>query len=717
MSMRSSTAHAEERTHQLEVEVAPLAPATLARWFKTTPAIFHSIDMQGRLIQVSDAWLDKFGYRREEVLGRLSLDFLTLESRAFAVREVMDAFYRTGRRENIEYQMVCKDGRVLDVLLSAVLDPGDAEHGSCSLATITDVTSLRRAERKLAESEALYKGLIESQAELVSLATSEGQLCFVNQAYARNYNRQPHELIGTNIVDYVPERFRGAVKEHLRAVCASKQSIESENQIVMPDGQTRWMAWTNRAITDAYGHVTMIHSVGRDIERRVVAEERLKASEARYRMLADHSSDMVFLVSSEGKRIYASPACHKILGWTPEEMLEMTTKDVVHPDEVEVLYRRLAENRLKPITLSYRMRRKEGGFIWVETTSQQVAIEGQPVARLLVVRDIEQRVTAELRLKESEASYRLLADNSSDMVFQLDRDLKRRYVSPASLDILGYEPAELVGRKLVDKCHPDDAERVAAVLQSLLSGEADQQTIVNRRQHRDGRWVWVEAQLRALKDPQTGEISGITGALRDISLRKSIEDRLADANRRLEILAAEDGLTGLPNRRVFDEALAREHDRASNDGGGFALIMIDIDRFKSFNDRYGHPGGDECLKQVARAIAGVARRHEDLVARYGGEEFVALLPRTDEVGASEVAERMRLAVRELALENAGGNDGIVTISAGVSAASRLSLSEGTDVVLSKADQALYRAKNGGRDQVVSASDVVDIRLERRSWSR
>jgi diguanylate cyclase (GGDEF)-like protein/PAS domain S-box-containing protein len=679
------------------------AASMLECWFKVTPAILHSIDSGGRLIQVSDAWLAKFGYRREEVLGQLSSDFLTPESQNDAIRKVVPDFFRTGRCENVEYQMVCKDGRVLDILLSAVLIPGDAEHGSCSLAVIADVTARKSAERKLAESEALYKVLIESQTELVSLATPDGDLCFVNSAYARHYDRQPHELIGTNLLDNVPTDSRGPVMERLRQVCASKQTVESENQVVMPDGQIRWMAWTNRAIMDVDGRVTAIHSVGRDIERRVAAEEFLKVSEARYRLLADYSSDMVFLVRNDGRRIYASPACLKVLGWSPEEMLEMTTKDVVHPEEAETLYRRLAENRVEPVTLSYRMRRKDGAFIWVETTSQQVSIVGQPPVRLLVVRDIEQRVAGERRLKESEASYRLLADNSSDMVFQFDRDLVRRYVSPASRDILGYKPSELTGVKPVEKCHPDDVERVTAVFNSLLAGESEHQSVINRRQHRDGRWIWVEAQLKALRDEHTGEICGIIGSLRDISLRKSIEDQLTEANRRLEILAAQDGLTGLANRRAFDEALVREHRRAARESDGLALIMIDIDRFKSFNDRYGHPAGDECLKQVAGAVADAARRPGDMAARYGGEEFVVLLPNTDESGAAEVAERIRLAVRSLAIAHDSGMEGIVTISAGVSATGTNSQGEGPDIALKNADQALYWAKNCGRDQIINAS--------------
>ena len=178
----------------------PHAATTLERWFQVTPAILHSINHEGRLIQVSNAWLAKFGYVREEVIGCVSTEFLTPASQEYAQRQIAPDFLRTGRCDNVEYQMVCKDGRILDILLSAALDDGDAIQGSCSLAVITDVTALRAAERQLAEREALYKGIVESQTELVSLARADGELCFVNNAYAQHYDRLPNDLIGKNLL-------------------------------------------------------------------------------------------------------------------------------------------------------------------------------------------------------------------------------------------------------------------------------------------------------------------------------------------------------------------------------------------------------------------------------------------------------------------------------------------------------------------------------------
>nr|WP_237359391.1 sensor domain-containing diguanylate cyclase [Rhizobium phaseoli] len=412
----------------------------------------------------------------------------------------------------------------------------------------------------------------------MSLASPEGVLRFVNHAYARHYGLQPHEMEGRNLFDFIPEDSRAAVAEHLRIVCSVSHSVENENQVVLSDGQVRWMAWTNRALFDAQGQVTTIHSVGRDISDRVAAERRLQESEARYRLLADHSTDMVF---------------------------------------------------------------------------------------------------------------------------QLDGDLVRRYVSPSCRDILGYEPEDLIGAQPMAMAHPEDAPIVTLAFQSMLEGRADRRSIINRIRHQDGHWIWVEAQLKALKDPKTSTISGIIGTLRDVSARKAIEDQLQEANRRLQTLAEQDALTGLANRRYFDEALLRAHAHALSQRTNLALLMIDVDRFKSFNDRYGHPSGDECLKRIGGAIKDTIRRAGDVAARYGGEEFAVLLPNADGAEAASVAELIRLAVLHLGIEHEASPNGVATISVGVTWLTH-DFPCGPEALVREADRALYRAKERGRNTVVIA---------------
>jgi diguanylate cyclase (GGDEF)-like protein len=171
------------------------------------------------------------------------------------------------------------------------------------------------------------------------------------------------------------------------------------------------------------------------------------------------------------------------------------------------------------------------------------------------------------------------------------------------------------------------------------------------------------------------------------------------ANRVLNALALQDSLTGLANRRSFGIAIEREFRRAKRSGEPLSLIMIDIDHFKDYNDCYGHPFGDECLRSVARTIQGCLRRGSDLAARYGGEEIAVLLPGTEAPRAYAMAETMRLAVRGLALQHTRSVHGVVTFSAGVATLLPGRGTEGWPALVRDADAALYAAKAKGRDAV------------------
>jgi diguanylate cyclase (GGDEF)-like protein len=194
--------------------------------------------------------------------------------------------------------------------------------------------------------------------------------------------------------------------------------------------------------------------------------------------------------------------------------------------------------------------------------------------------------------------------------------------------------------------------------------------------------------------------------IRQLRIREKLTVQLREAKQALEArneslvaLALHDALTGLPNRRQFDAVLSAEFNRAMRDGTSLALVMIDVDYFKPYNDIYGHPGGDDCLRRISGAVSGARQRAGDLSARYGGEELAVLLPHTDLAGAMAVAEKMRQAVNDLHIAHSGNPAGIVTISAGVAAFAPRRGGRLAQDLLAAADMALYAAKSSGRDRV------------------
>ncbi|MGH1587302.1 diguanylate cyclase domain-containing protein [Methylobacterium phyllosphaerae] len=290
-----------------------------------------------------------------------------------------------------------------------------------------------------------------------------------------------------------------------------------------------------------------------------------------------------------------------------------------------------------------------------------------------------------VRLRESEAAYRLLAENCTDVIIRSDLDGTRRYISPAAGRLLGYDSCELLGTHPLAFVHPDEASSYARLLKRLETGQLSEAVTQQRYCRRDGSFVWVEVSFSLTRDEQSRAPNGYVAVIRDISQRKAAESEMAR-------IARHDPLTGLPNRLHFHEQLEQEIARTKRNGGAFALFCLDLDRFKLVNDTLGHQAGDELLKVVAQRIRLVLRT-EDTVARLGGDEFVIIqtgCERTED--ANRLAERVIDAMRPPV--NLGGCPAVVGVSIGIAVAPRDGLE--ADLLYARADQALYRAKAAGR---------------------
>ncbi|MGP1629057.1 MAG: diguanylate cyclase [Giesbergeria sp.] len=294
-------------------------------------------------------------------------------------------------------------------------------------------------------------------------------------------------------------------------------------------------------------------------------------------------------------------------------------------------------------------------------------------------------------------------------------------LSPMAAELFGLPSEAPVARtQWLAQVHPTDrADALAAWEEALSSRKA------LRMQYRlvDGdrdRWVDMWGDHNA-----PGARIHITGTVQDITERQLAEEKLGQYRAALETLVRQDPMTGVANRRALTETLVTEWQRAARTDATLSMLMIDVDHFKLFNDRYGHLAGDECLRKVAKALARSATRASDLVARYGGEEFAVLLPGTSRAEAVAIAEKLRLAVRKLSIVHAAsGVAAVVTVSIGVAtvrpgsrATTRLQALDKADAsagaekesqrLIHQADLALYDAKARGRDRaVVEASEDV-----------
>lgn len=343
------------------------------------------------------------------------------------------------------------------------------------------------------------------------------------------------------------------------------------------------------------------------------------------------------------------------------------------------------------------------------------------IKNAIQVRSFEKKVSvAEQALAESEKSYRTIVETVSDVIFRLGPDQKVEFINPA-IRFFGYDPAELVGHtidKFID-LPPNGEEFISKIATQAVGPMSTSNMEVNFKEtimDGEGRLIpvlmdafglWSVPDEEVFKNKVEKIFLGTLCIARNIMEIKAVEEELLQTQHRLMDMVDElkkistlDGLTGIANRRFFDEYSEKEWRRAQRDKQSFTVVMIDLDCFKSYNDTYGHQRGDECLKKVAEVIKNSMKRPSDLAARYGGEEFVLTLPETDKEGGYSIAEQLRQQIMALKLEhenNACGNE--ITISLGVAtrvAEPGMLFSD----LIAQADNALYEAKRAGRNRTV-----------------
>ena len=344
----------------------------------------------------------------------------------------------------------------------------------------------------------------------------------------------------------------------------------------------------------------------------------------------------------------------------------------------------------------------------VQTGAQDYLVKGQVNQSTLLraIRHAIERKQQEEDLRNSEARYRLLTENITDVLFTSTLDLTITDVTPSVTSLLGYKENDLIGVPMEHLLTRSSFERVKNMLVEELSPEylnRQREHFWSRREElefisKKDSAVWTEVKFSFLPE-QGGLPGGLLGVVRDITERRYWEETLKQANDALRVLATRDPLTGLYNRRYMEETLERELHRAERETYQIGLVLFDIDHFKNYNDRYGHVAGDLILRQ----LADVFRKHtrqSDVVCRYGGEEFMIVMPNATPRLILERADKIRQQVKKLSMTHNGQTLEPLSISGGIAVFP--DHGEEVDPLVIAADTALYRAKAHGRDCILIA---------------
>ena len=556
-------------------------------------------------------------------------------------------------------------------------------------------------------------GLLKSPTAQVAILNSQGRIIGVNEVW-RQSARENGCTDGNVFVDanYLTVCENALQMEYditaegaylgLQSILRGEQSEFSiEYLCPFPDGE-RWFVM--RAIGVQLFKNIYVFVVHDDITQ---LRASLGKAETRFHNFIQSLPDVVYTLDLKTRQV-TSFNRDSFLGYTREELMAPgSIQQNIHPDDVPSVAAHWREilGAGTSTSIEYRVKNKAGQWEWVDSrkTAMSTNLDGTPSEITVVLRVITNRKQTE----EQIVYHARILENVNDVIIGTDENFVIRYWNAAAERTFGWRSEEVVGKG------------TSEILRTIFSGDGSEDPV--RAIRRTGKWkgeviqftkddqpVNIDANIMTIRN-EAGKITGFVSANRDITKRKQVEENLIQAKSAIEAanlelqkalireqqLARTDSLTGILNRRHFFSLAEHEFSVAERYGMRASIIIFDIDHFKQVNDRWGHQVGDDVLRRVSH-IAREQVRAADVLARYGGEEFIVFLPNSSADEAANVAERIRRDVMSYRIDPER-TQAYITVSVGI--AERTVETESLDHLIRHADQALYAAKEAGRNCV------------------
>lgn len=615
------------------------------------------------------------------------------------------------------------------------------------------ISELRQRERKLlAEQRRLASELhderdfldsiMQTSVAAIVVFNAEGEIVFANDRAEEIVGHARGRLTGnsysapaSNVTSLEGHDFPDENLPFAQVIATGEPVFDNQLSIERPDGQHRILSVNAAPVFDDSGEIHRVVCAVDDVTEQRTMQKALRENERRFRALVQKSSDIIMILDYEGVITYVSPPAKQIVGYEPEEMVGRQGFHYVHSDDIPTARAALSALLQKPQrtqTMELRFKHKDGSWRVLEATGRNLLHHPAVSGIVTNSRDVTDRKEMEhaLRRRAEEAETLRKAGAAVAATLQPEETFERileqlKRVVPydtAAVDLLHEDHLELVaGRGFADTDaviglrFPLDGDNPGGTVvercEPVVLGNAPEEYPVFRREPHTHIKSWIGIPL-VTKDRIIGLMT-LDSTKCDffteehVRLATAFADQVAIAldnaqlYARMQTLARTDSLTGVANRRAFFERSEREIERARRFGRPLTVLMIDIDHFKRVNDTYGHAIGDEVLTKLAQRCRQQLRM-VDVFGRYGGEEFAALLSEADVNDACIVAERLRKTISTPIHTDAGAVS--VTTSMGIAALDPAN--PDLDTVLQRADQALYRAKEAGRDRVEICDDGV-----------
>ena len=707
-------AHREAAIATRRAEVAERRVATI---LKDMPAMLHSIDADGILLAVSDAWLRELGLTRDAVIGRPVFEFLTPASQRHALDTSIPGLFATGRTDLVDLQMVRSDGAILDVQVSAFLERDAAGQALGSISVSQNITLRRQAESALRdERERMARILEGTDAGTWELNIDTGETLY-NARWAEMAGYTLAELGKTTGATWRgllhPDDLPIAVAHCIEHFEGKAAYYRMECRIRHKSGAWLWILDRGRvSARDADGRALWMHGTRTDITARKHAEEALRASQDFLERVGRVAGIGGWAIDCETGRLSWSDATRRLLeiddDFKPKlenvlRFVEPAGRDVLE----QAIHRSVASCSGFDLELPFVTAR--GRAIWARAVGTVESVDGKAIRLVGALQDITRRKEMERDLAENRELLQVTLESIGDAVITTDNDSVVQWLNPAAERMTGWQRSDAVGRALTDVYTIVDETTGASKLDPVarclwnatIATTADEITLISA----SGVAYGIEDSASPIRGAD-GQVHGAVLVFHDVSEQRRL-------NREMSHRATHDPLTGLVNRSEFETRLSRRLANA-NDAVGHALLYIDLDQFKVVNDTCGHDSGDRLLRQVS-AILGHCVRGHDTLARLGGDEFGVILEHCGLMDAERVAQKMCDEMDAFRFVHDGRRFRVGTSIGLVPVDRRFTTIK---ALLQAADASCYAAKEGGRNRVhtwFDSDQMLKVRQGDTQW--
>ncbi len=547
-------------TQEIERETAlQKSEARYRNLYEKTPAMLHRVNANYTIVNVSDQWLETLGYQKEEVIGKKSVDFLTPESYQKAINVILPILFSQGFVNNIEYQFVKKNGEIIDILLSAIVEKDEQGNLEGALGVLIDITEKKRQEKELKiyhnyleelvtektkalqESEQKYANLAEAVQVGLYINNAEGNCIYINQKCGELLDMTLAECSGTGWISRIHPDDLDRMLKHWQECFETKSPWEDEYRFIHPNGkivcvyaQAVFQFNENGETTGSIGSLT-------DITERKKLEEELAKSEGMFRDLAANVPGAIFryVVHPDGSDeiIYMSNTCENIWEFTVEQIRGNVSLlwQAIHPEDQPKMAEsiRRSGQKLEPWFLEYRIITPSGQEKWLQGAGKPQLEENGDILWNSLIMDISQRKKAEEALQESESRYRRLVETLPAIIYSFNPNSGGIYYSAQVESILGYSISELQENPMLwhNSIHENDINLVDQGIKNCLEGNHFNLEYRLKDKYHKWHWFYDSSITSRVKN---GEII-IDGLAIDITERKEMELALRDSEQKLQI--------------------------------------------------------------------------------------------------------------------------------------------------------------------------------------